>query len=92
MPMVYNELKRIARTKLKSERANHTLSPTALVQEAWLKLRDVGSAAFFGVSGARYAPDFGELRAVGQCATNTNKSARERKDRLRSSAANDLEK
>ena len=43
LPVVYNELKRIACSKLMVERANHTLSPTALVHEAWLKLRDVTS-------------------------------------------------
>ena len=41
MPIVYDELKRIARNKLMLERANHTLSATALVHEAWLRLRDV---------------------------------------------------
>ena len=41
LPIVYDELKRIARAKLIAERANHTLSPTALVHEAWLKLCDV---------------------------------------------------
>ncbi len=35
---VYDELKRIARSQLLSERGNHTLQPTALVHEAWLKL------------------------------------------------------
>jgi RNA polymerase sigma-70 factor, ECF subfamily len=43
LPIVYEELKRIARSKLMAERANHTLSPTALVHEAWLKLRDAAS-------------------------------------------------
>jgi RNA polymerase sigma-70 factor, ECF subfamily len=41
LPFVYEELKRMAHSKLSAERANHTLSPTALVHEAWLKLRDV---------------------------------------------------
>lgn len=38
LPLVYGELKRIARGKLRLERADHTLSPTALVNEAYLKL------------------------------------------------------
>lgn len=35
---IYDELKRIARARLGMERADHTLQPTALVHEAWLKL------------------------------------------------------
>jgi RNA polymerase sigma-70 factor, ECF subfamily len=38
VPLVEAELRRIARRSLRSERANHTLQPTALVNEAWLRL------------------------------------------------------
>jgi RNA polymerase sigma factor (TIGR02999 family) len=38
---VYSELKRVARAQLSGERANHTLQPTALVNEAYLKLLGV---------------------------------------------------
>jgi RNA polymerase sigma factor (TIGR02999 family) len=38
MPLVYDELRAIAGRQLRSERAGHTLSPTALVHEAYLKL------------------------------------------------------
>ena len=37
-PLVYNELKRLARYYMKQERSNHTLQPTALVHEAYLRL------------------------------------------------------
>lgn len=37
-PFVYHELKRQARFLMASERAEHTLQPTALVHEAFLKL------------------------------------------------------
>ena len=37
-PLVYNELRRIAARKLRSERDGHTLCTTALVHEAWLEL------------------------------------------------------
>ena len=42
-PFVYEELKRRARTYLRGERANHTLQPTALVHEAYMRLVDVDS-------------------------------------------------
>ena len=41
MPLVYDELRRLAATRLSAEPAGHTLQPTALVHEAYLRL--VGS-------------------------------------------------
>jgi RNA polymerase sigma factor (TIGR02999 family) len=38
VPLVYEELRRIAARQLQGERAEHTLSATALVHEAYLKL------------------------------------------------------
>ena len=38
IPLVYAELRSIARRQLSNERANHTLNPTALVHEAYMKL------------------------------------------------------
>ncbi len=38
LPLVYEELKRIAIAKMARESAAHTLQPTALVHEAWLRL------------------------------------------------------
>jgi RNA polymerase sigma factor (TIGR02999 family) len=40
IPLVYEELRRIAVNKLRYERHNHTLNATALVHEAYLKLVD----------------------------------------------------
>ena len=39
-PLVYDQLRRQARKHLNRERADHTLQPTALVHEAYLKLVD----------------------------------------------------
>src|SRR3712207_147989 len=38
MPLVYNELHRLAAIYLSRERIGHTLQPTALVNEAYLRL------------------------------------------------------
>lgn len=38
MPLVYEELRRLARHRLRGERLEHTLEPTALVHEAYLRL------------------------------------------------------
>lgn len=40
-PIVYEELKRNARFLMTKERGNHTLQPTALVHEAFLKLSEL---------------------------------------------------
>lgn len=37
---VYTELRQLARAKMARERPGHTLQPTALVHEAWLRLGD----------------------------------------------------
>jgi RNA polymerase sigma factor (TIGR02999 family) len=56
MPLVYEELRRIARHYLKNERRGHTLESTALVHEAFLRLIDQRSvqwqnrAHFFGIA------------------------------------------
>ena len=38
LPLVYEELRRLAAHRLAGERHEHTLQPTALVHEAWLKM------------------------------------------------------
>lgn len=41
MPIVYGELRLIARGRMLRERSNHTLQPTALVNEAYVRLIDM---------------------------------------------------
>ena len=41
VPLIYDELRRIAATQLSGERPDHTLSTTALVHEAYFKLVDI---------------------------------------------------
>lgn len=56
MPLVYNELHRLAGAYLRRERREHTLQPTALINETYLKLIDQrqpnwkNRAHFFGVA------------------------------------------
>ncbi len=40
MPLVFEDLRRIAQRQFRGERPDHTLQPTAVVHEAWLKLLD----------------------------------------------------
>jgi RNA polymerase sigma factor (TIGR02999 family) len=56
LPLVYDEMRRQARRALRRERSGHTLQPTALVHEAFLRLIDQrrvrveSRAHFFGVA------------------------------------------
>src|SRR5215469_9401508 len=45
-PQVYHELRRLARYYLADHRPNHTLQPTALVHEAYMRLIDQRSVDF----------------------------------------------
>lgn len=55
-PLVYKELRRLAGSHLRRERKSHTLQPTALVHEAYLRLVDQKNpnwqnrSHFFGVA------------------------------------------
>jgi RNA polymerase sigma factor (TIGR02999 family) len=56
LPLVYEELRKLAASKMANEQPNQTLQPTALVHEAWLRLTGNenvkwnGRAHFFGAA------------------------------------------
>jgi RNA polymerase sigma factor (TIGR02999 family) len=56
LPLVYDELRRLATSRMARESAGHTLQPTALVHEAWVRMVEDGSrtwqnrAHFFGAA------------------------------------------
>jgi RNA polymerase sigma factor (TIGR02999 family) len=56
LPLVYEELRKLAAHRMANEAAGHTLQPTALVHEAWLRLvgeanpKFDGRAHFFGAA------------------------------------------
>jgi RNA polymerase sigma factor (TIGR02999 family) len=56
LPLVYDELRNLAAQRMSREAPGHTLQPTALVHEAWLRLvrnesvRWNGRAHFFGAA------------------------------------------
>src|SRR5436309_5245496 len=57
IPIVYQELRRMAASMMKNERPGHTLQPTAVVHEAYLKMMDgarltvENRAHFFAIAG-----------------------------------------
>jgi RNA polymerase sigma-70 factor, ECF subfamily len=75
MPLVEQELRQLARSYLRRERSGHTLQPTALVNEAYLKLIDQRDARwqsrahFYGVAAQlmrRILVDHARARAAGK--------------------------
>lgn len=56
LPLVYEELRHLAASRMAQESAGHTLQPTALVHEAWMRLVGDGDrtwknrAYFFGAA------------------------------------------
>src|SRR6187455_3218561 len=56
LPMVYEELRKLAASRMANEAAGNTLQPTALVHEAWLRLvghdnpKFAGRAHFFAAA------------------------------------------
>jgi RNA polymerase sigma factor (TIGR02999 family) len=73
MPLVYDELRRMARRHLAHERKSHTLQPTAIVHEAYLRLiqeegRDWQNRAHFFAAAAaamrRILVDYARRRAT----------------------------
>ena len=75
MPLVYDEMRRLARSFLARERGGHTLQPTALVNEAYLRLVDQRSvswqnrAHFYGIASSmmrRVLIDHARAHAAGK--------------------------
>lgn len=74
-PLIYEELKKLARHRLRTERDGHTLNTTALVHEAYLKLVDQsrvewsGRQHFFAVASEamrRILIDYARRRQAGK--------------------------
>lgn len=59
LPLVYAQLRALAALQLRGEASGHTLSPTALVHEAWLRLGDDAASTaadrrqFFAIAARR---------------------------------------
>lgn len=75
LPLVYGELRRIASNQLRRERKDHTLAPTALVNELYLRLVDQrrtswqNRAHFFGLAAQlmrRILVDYARTRSAGK--------------------------
>lgn len=64
LPLVYEELRRLAAAKMASERDDHTLQATALVHEAYLRLVDVDKAPHWNSRGHFFAAAAEAMRRI----------------------------
>jgi RNA polymerase sigma factor (TIGR02999 family) len=64
LPLVYEELRRIASARMAREAAGHTLQPTALVHEAWLRLVGDGAATNWQSRGHFFAAAATAMRRI----------------------------
>ena len=64
LPLVYEELRKLARHKMANEAAGHTLQPTALVHEAWLRLAGEAGSTHFDNRGHFFAAAAESMRRI----------------------------
>ena len=64
LPLVYEELRKLAAAKLAHEQVGQTLQPTALVHEAYLRLVDVEHAQLFNSRGHFFAAAAEAMRRI----------------------------
>ena len=64
LPLVYDELRRLAAAKLAQEKPGHTLQATALVHEAYLRLVDVEQAQLWNSRGHFFAAAAEAMRRI----------------------------
>src|SRR5262249_8282226 len=64
LPLVYDELRKLAAQKLAQEKPGQTLQPTALVHEAYLRLVDVNAAQSWNSRGHFFAAAAEAMRRI----------------------------
>jgi RNA polymerase sigma factor (TIGR02999 family) len=64
LPLVYDELRKLAAQRMAAERSDHTLQPTALVHEAYLRLVDVDVAKDWDGRGHFFAAAAEAMRRI----------------------------
>ena len=64
LPLVYDELRKLAAARMAREAPGHTLQPTALVHEAWLRLSGDADPAHFDNRGHFFAAAAEAMRRI----------------------------
>ncbi len=90
LPLVYEELRRLAAMRMASERADHTLQATALVHEAYVRLVDVDQAQHWKSRGHFFAAAAEAMRRILIESAGRKRSQKRGGDRERIELADDL--
>lgn len=64
LPFIYEELRKLAASRMAEERSDHTLQPTALVHEAYLRLVDVEKVQSWNSRGHFFAAAAEAMRRI----------------------------
>ncbi len=64
LPLVYDELRKLAAVRMKNERPDHTLQATALVHEAYVRLVDVERVQHWDSRGHFFAAAADAMRSI----------------------------
>jgi RNA polymerase sigma factor (TIGR02999 family) len=64
LPLVYDELRKLAAHQMAHEASDHTLQPTALVHEAYIRLVDVGQVQHWNSRGHFFAAAAEAMRRI----------------------------
>jgi RNA polymerase sigma factor (TIGR02999 family) len=64
LPLVYDELRRLAAAKMAHEAADHTLQPTALVHDAYVRMVDVKNPQYWSGRGHFFAAAAEAMRRI----------------------------
>lgn len=83
LPLVYDELRKLAAARMASERPDHTLQATALVHEAYVRLVDVETVKKWDSRGHFFAAAGEAMRRILVDAARRQKSLRQGGDRER---------
>lgn len=76
LPLVYDELRKLAAARLAQEKPGHTLQATGLVHDAWLKLVDVKHAQRWNSRGHFFAAAAEAMRRILVDSAKRKKAAR----------------
>ena len=90
LPLVYEELRRLAKARMANERADHTLQSTALVHEAYVRLVDVDQAQHWNSRGHFFAAAAEAMRRILIESAGRKRSLKRGGDRERIELADDL--
>ena len=83
LPLVYDELRKLAAARMSSERPDHTLQATAVVHEAYVRLVDVDKAQRWDSRGHFFAAAGEAMRRILVDDARTKQSLRQGGDRER---------